>query len=50
MPVDRRLWQEPLTDLLITEIVGREGAHPIRLWIRYLREHCRSGNGSDPAW
>lgn len=37
--IDGRLWQEPLTDLLITEIMRREGAHPIRLWIRYLREH-----------
>ena len=37
--VDRRLWQEPLTDLLVTEIMGREGVHPTRLWIRYLREH-----------
>ncbi|MEU3453537.1 GPP34 family phosphoprotein [Micromonospora sp. NPDC006766] len=36
--IDGRLWQEPLTDLLITEIMRREGAHPIRLWIRYLRE------------
>ncbi|MFI5838037.1 MULTISPECIES: GOLPH3/VPS74 family protein [Micromonospora] len=35
--VDPRLWQEPLTDLLITEILRREGAHPARLWIRYLR-------------
>ncbi|MFC0003747.1 GOLPH3/VPS74 family protein [Micromonospora siamensis] len=37
--IDRRLWQEPLTDLIVTEILGREGAHPTRLWIRYLREH-----------
>lgn len=37
--VDNRLWQEPLTDLLITEIMRREGVHPVRLWIRYLREH-----------
>ncbi|MFG3602782.1 GOLPH3/VPS74 family protein [Micromonospora chersina] len=35
--VDPRLWQEPLSDLLITEILRREGAHPARLWIRYLR-------------
>ncbi|MFC4145072.1 GPP34 family phosphoprotein [Micromonospora mangrovi] len=37
--VDRRLWQEPLTDLLVTEIMGRDGVHPTRLWIRYLRDH-----------
>ncbi|SBT43134.1 GOLPH3/VPS74 family protein [Micromonospora narathiwatensis] len=37
--IDGRLWQEPLTDLLATEIMRREGAHPIRLWIRYLRDH-----------
>lgn len=37
--IDRRLWQEPLTDLLVTEIMGREGVHPTRLWIRYLRDH-----------
>ncbi|MGC1215324.1 MAG: GPP34 family phosphoprotein [Micromonospora sp.] len=37
--IDRRLWQEPLTDLIVTEIIGREGVHPTRLWIRYLRDH-----------
>ncbi|SCF07668.1 Golgi phosphoprotein 3 (GPP34) [Micromonospora viridifaciens] len=39
VPIDGRLWQEPLSDLLITEIMRREGAHPIQLWIRYLRDH-----------
>lgn len=39
--LDDRLWNEPLTDLIVAEISARGNGHPGRLWLKFLREQCQ---------
>ncbi len=44
--IDHRLRREPLSDMVLNEIIHRGNGHPVRSWLEYLRPQMRERVGA----